>query len=256
MRGPDNKPFIINTKNKKLAKCTNIRYIFNPLFWIEKDLDMMSKIIVSCFACIFSFSCYASEFNTQSLAGQMFASAASIAKSPKTEKATKDQSSKESKDMFGLKPNMTMAEVKELGVNLTPYIRYVTPTEYGVHAFYGMESYQAKNLTPIFDDIHQVILSFNNQQQLKLIQVESKVFKDQTSLNEINHRTKTIASDLARTFGEYKIGYQKANLKSETNLPIYRMKTSDLWVSVTPVIKSEKNRQFNVVYVIKYFTQK
>ncbi len=159
-----------------------------------------------------------------------------------------------SKELFNLKPNMNFAEVKKQGIVLKPYIKYITPTEYGVHAFYGMESYEAENLPKILPDLGLIILTFSQHQQLKLIQVESTVFRDQANLKLINQRVKKIADQFSKVFGHYELAHQHNNYHAK-QLPIYKMKTDDVWVSITPLIKEKTQQGFDVVYVIKYFVQ-
>lgn len=155
--------------------------------------------------------------------------------------------------MFGFRPNMTVTEAKHKGLNLVPFMRYTSPTEYGLHAFYGMDSFRVKNSEKSLKDANLVVVSFNRNNQLKLLQVESKTLKNQHNLSKINRRIEEVAKQFSRTFGDYKVAYHKDRLGQK--LPLYEMKTNNLWVSITPVISNINGKVFDVNYVVKYFVQ-
>ncbi|MCW5589348.1 MAG: hypothetical protein KIT27_06750 [Legionellales bacterium] len=149
--------------------------------------------------------------------------------------------------MFGLTPGMSLTAVKAQGVQLTPYLRYVTPSQYGLHALYGMTSYKAEALPKPFDDAALVVLSFNQNNQLKLVQVESTVFKHQTDFKQVEQRVAEIAQQLSQAYGNFNKTQQV-----DQALPLYQLQANNLNISITPVIRQQYGKDYDVNYVLKY----
>lgn len=158
-------------------------------------------------------------------------------------------------DILGLQANMTLDQVKTMGVKLVPNIEYAAPSEYAVHAFYGLDNYTATNLPKPMSSAKTILLSFNNKKQLKLVQIESLPFTDSMDLHNANERAKNLARMLEASYGKAEVGAQRNSLIRKEFLPIYKMKTEAVWVSVSPVIKLIKSNSIDSAYVVKYFVQ-
>lgn len=155
--------------------------------------------------------------------------------------------------LLGLKPNMTRDAVAALGVKLTPYGVYSPQNPQGIHAYYGLNTYRATALPKQLSDGATYLLSFNQKNQLKMIQIESQPFAEQGQLARVSQRISQLRDGLETLFGPAHIQRPRGTVTGwQQALKIYQLNTDNLLISVAPIVKSIHKEQMQSAYVIKY----